>query len=70
MVHYMADVPNESIVDVVGKVVKPGKAINSCTQQVELHVSKFYVVNRAAGRLPLQIADASRKVEHNEFDPN
>ena len=58
----MADVPNESIVDVVGKVVKPAKPINSCTQQVELHACQFYVVNRAANRLPLQIADASRKV--------
>ena len=28
------------------------------------------MVNRAANRLPLQIADASRKVENNEFDPN
>jgi len=27
-------------------------------------------VNRAESRLPLQIIDASRKVLHNEFDPN
>lgn len=35
-----------------------------------MSIQKFFVVNRAVGRLPLQIADASRKVEHNEFDPN
>jgi hypothetical protein len=57
-------------VDISGTVVKPDKAINSCSQQVELSIQKFFVVNRAIGRLPLQIADASRKVEHNEFDPN
>lgn len=70
MITYMAAIPNESVVDVVGKVVKPQKAIQSCTQQVELQVVRFFVVNRATNRLPLQIADASRKVEHNEFDPN
>ena len=70
MITYMSDVPPESIVDLTGKVVKPEKPINSCTQQVELQIVKLFVVNRASNRLPLQIADASRKVEHNEFDPN
>lgn len=70
MIAYMSGVPCESIVDIVGKVVNPGKPITSCTQQVELHIVRFYVVNRASNRLPLQIVDASRKVEHNEFDPN
>jgi aspartyl-tRNA synthetase len=62
MIKYMASVPNESIVDIVGKVVKPEEAIDSCTQQVELQILRFFVVNRATNRLPLQIADASRKV--------
>jgi len=70
MIKYMGGVPNESIVDIVGKVVKPEKPIDSCSQQVELQIVSFYVVNRATNRLPLQISDASRKVEHNEFDPN
>lgn len=70
MLKYMSGVPNESIVDLAGIVVKPEKPIESCTQQVELQITKFFVVNRAANRLPLQISDASRKVEHNEFDPN
>ena len=70
MIKYMASVPHESIVDIVGKVLVPDKPINSCTQQVELHITNFFVVNRAVNRLPLQIADASRKVENNEFDPN
>lgn len=70
MLKYMSEVPKESIVDIYGTVVRPEKAIESCTQQVELQINKFLVVNRATNRLPLQIADASRKVEHNEFDPN
>ena len=65
MIAYMSDVPNESVVDIVAKVANPGKPIQSCTQQVELQILKFFVVNRAANRLPLQIADASRKVENN-----
>ena len=70
MITYMSDVPNESIVDITGKVSNPGKPIQSCTQQVELQITKFFVVSRAANRLPLQIADASRQVTSNEFDPD
>lgn len=68
MIKYMTAVPCESIVDIVGRVVKPEKPILSCSQKVELQIVKFFVVNRAVGRLPLQIADASRKVENNEMD--
>ena len=70
MITYMSDVPNESIVDITGKVSNPGKPIQSCTQRVELQITKFFVVSRAANRLPLQIADASRQVTSNEFDPD
>lgn len=64
----MGAVPSESIVDILGKVVKPQNAIESCSQQVELQILKFFVVNRATSRLPLQITDASRKVTTNEFE--
>jgi hypothetical protein len=70
MIKYMAGVPNESIVDLTGRVQIPQKPIDSCSQQVELEILKFFVVNRADARLPLQIVDASRKVTNNEFDPN
>ena len=70
MISYMSGIPNESIVDITGKVVKPNKPIQSCTQQVELSIIKLFVVSRAANRLPLQIADASRQVTSNEFDPD
>ncbi len=61
----MAGVSNESIVDLTGRVKVPEKPIESCTQQVELEILKFFVVNRADGRLPLQLSDASRKVTSN-----
>ena len=65
MITYMSNIPNESVVDIIGKVVKPNKPIQSCTQQVELQIVKLFVVSRAANRLPLQIADASRQVTTN-----
>ena len=68
MIKYLQGIPPESIVDITGKVVKPEKPIESCSQQVELQIIKFFVVNRSISRLPLQISDASRKVTHNEFD--
>jgi aspartyl-tRNA synthetase len=34
MLKYMSSIPNESIVDISGIVVKPEKAIESCSQQV------------------------------------
>lgn len=36
MIKYMNSIPCESIVDIFGKVKKPEKPINTCTQQVEL----------------------------------
>ena len=36
MIKYMGAVSNESIVDLTGRVKKPEKPIESCTQQVEL----------------------------------
>ena len=65
MVKYMGAVPPESVVDIVGLVKKPADPIKGCTQQVELEILKFFVVNRSVGRLPLQIEDASRKVATN-----
>jgi aspartyl-tRNA synthetase len=68
MIKYLGNVAVESIVDVLGKVVKPQNPIESCSQQVELQILKLFVVNRAINRLPLQIVDASRKVTTNEFE--
>lgn len=68
MIKFMGSIPPESVVDITGKVVKPEKPIESCSQKVELQILKFFVVNRSTNRLPLQLVDASRKVTHNEHD--
>jgi hypothetical protein len=65
MIKYMGGVSNESVVDLMGIVKIPEKPIEGCSQQVELEITKFFVVNRADARLPLQISDASRKVVSN-----
>jgi aspartyl-tRNA synthetase len=60
MVTYASKIPRESVVDVSGNVVDPGKPIESCTQQVELHVSSIHCISRSAQMLPLQVDDASQ----------
>jgi hypothetical protein len=53
MIKYMARVPFESIVDLLGVVCKPEKLIKSCSQKVEIKISKFFVVNRSTHQSPL-----------------
>jgi len=61
MVKFAAAINKESIVDVEGEVKKVGEKIKSCSQQdVEISVSKLFVVSMSEPRLPLQIEDASR----------
>ena len=61
MSKYVADVPNESIVDVLAKVNVPEKPIASCTQSgVELGVEAFFCASKSESRLPLQVVDAAR----------
>uniref|UniRef100_A0A0N5AGL1 Aspartate--tRNA ligase, cytoplasmic n=1 Tax=Syphacia muris TaxID=451379 RepID=A0A0N5AGL1_9BILA len=66
MLKFISNVSKESIVDVCGEVKKVESPIESCTQKdVELHVTKFFVVSAAEPRLPLQIEDASRAQEED-----
>lgn len=61
MSKYVADVPNESIVDVLAKVNVPEQPIASCTKQdVELGVEAFFCASKSEPRLPLQVVDAAR----------
>lgn len=63
----MEGVPKESIVDIEAEVVKAEKTVESCSiKDFELQIKKFFVVNRAANQLPLQVDDASRRVTENE----
>ncbi|MCL4142827.1 UNVERIFIED_CONTAM: hypothetical protein GTU68_013861, partial [Idotea baltica] len=61
MLKFVGNIPKESLIDVEGKVVGVSQKIESCTlQDVEIHVSKVFVVSSSASRLPLQIEDAMR----------
>merc|ERR1712110_107515 len=61
MVKFTAGISRESIVDIEAKVVKAPEQIKNCSQKdVELQITKFFVVSKAVPQLPLQIEDASR----------
>ena len=38
MVSYASKIPRESIVEIVGKIVKPGQPVEGCSIQYEIHV--------------------------------
>lgn len=62
MIKFVAGITKESIIDVEGKVVKVNDPIVSCTQKdVEIHISKIFVVSASEAVLPLLIEDAMRK---------
>lgn len=62
--------PDETVVDVFGKVECPEKPINSCTQSdVELAVQKVFCIGRSSP-LPIQLADAGRSETEYEKDPS
>lgn len=61
MVKFAASINKESVIDIEGLVKLAPTKIESCTQQnVELSVSKIFVVSSSEPVLPLQIEDASR----------
>lgn len=61
MVKYIGALPNESVVDVVGKVTVPDQPIDSATQKmVEISVTKFHCVNKTSAPMPFQMEDACR----------
>ena len=56
MIKYISATPPESVVDLTGVVVIPKNPIEKCTlKRVEIHISKFFVVNRGVPKLPIQI---------------
>ncbi|CAF2763667.1 unnamed protein product [Rotaria sp. Silwood2] len=64
MVKFAATITKESIIDVQGEVTLAPTPIESCTQKdVELQVTKIFVVSPAEPRLPLLIEDAMRPDE-------
>ncbi|XP_069993826.1 aspartate--tRNA ligase, cytoplasmic [Penaeus vannamei] len=56
MIKFVCNINKESIIDVEGKVVSADQKVESCSvQDVEIHVSKVFVVSSSSPRLPLQV---------------
>jgi len=69
MAPYAGALPDETVIDILGKVECPEKPINSCTQSnVELQVQKIFCIGRSQP-LPLQLADCTRSELDFEKDP-
>ncbi|GAB6032101.1 Aspartate--tRNA ligase, cytoplasmic [Chamberlinius hualienensis] len=69
MVKFITNIPKESIVDVEGVVKTVGQPVESCSQKdVEIHVTKAFVVSQAMNQLPLQIEDAARPVVNDDAE--
>jgi len=61
--------PDETVVDLLGKIECPDTPINSATQSnVEVHVQKLFCIGRSSP-LPLQLADCSRSEADFAKDP-
>mmetsp|Transcript_28914 Transcript_28914/g.52871 ORF Transcript_28914/g.52871 Transcript_28914/m.52871 type:complete len:781 (+) Transcript_28914:118-2460(+) len=70
MAGFAGALPDESVVDVYGKVSLPKDPVTSCTQsEVEIAVEKLFCLARSQA-LPLQLADAGRPEPDYEKDPN
>lgn len=67
MIKFIGTITRESIIDVEAKVTVPDQEIQSCTQKVELHVQKVFIVSKAHPELPFQLEDAQRKMDQNDF---
>merc|ERR1740138_536938 len=70
MAGFAGGLPDESVVDILSKVVCPDAKITSCSQSdVELGVEKIFCIGRSTA-LPLQLADAGRSDAEYEKDPS
>ncbi|KAJ2471291.1 aspartate--tRNA ligase dps1 [Coemansia sp. RSA 2320] len=63
-------IPSESIVSLVAEVVRPAEPIKSCSvAEVELHLSKLFVISEVSVTLPFSVEAASRSELDFENDP-
>jgi aspartyl-tRNA synthetase len=60
---FAGSIPTESEVIVHGRLGKPREPVKSTTiQNLEIHVSKLYILCKADAQLPLQVADAEGRI--------
>lgn len=61
MIKYMTGLPAESVVDVRGTLTAPDSPVEGATQSaVEIQVTAFHCVQKAAAAMPFQMEDACR----------
>jgi len=60
MVKWSSTVPSESIVDVMGTLVKTPSRTATTQSMVEIQVETMFVVNRSSVSLPFEVVDADR----------
>ncbi|KAJ2442639.1 aspartate--tRNA ligase dps1, partial [Coemansia sp. RSA 2424] len=71
MVKFANSISSESLVSIVAQVVTPSEPVKSCTVgDVELHVSKLFVISEVAVTLPFNMDTASRSAQDYENDPS
>ncbi|KAI5283621.1 hypothetical protein KEM54_001980 [Ascosphaera aggregata] len=67
MVKFTGGISVNSIVRVTGVVKKPEIPVSSATlQNLELHISKVYIIAQAQQMLPMQVKDAERPIPESE----
>ncbi|CAG8623737.1 12030_t:CDS:10 [Ambispora leptoticha] len=60
-VKFASSIPDESIVDVEGVIIKTKEEIKSTTvTDAELHIKKLYTISETVGRLPFTMDEATR----------
>ncbi|KAI9502114.1 aspartate--tRNA ligase dps1 [Coemansia spiralis] len=70
MVKFANSIPSESIVSITAIVVIPAEPIKSCTVgDIELHITKLFVISKVVTGLPFSIEDASYSKLDYEKDP-
>lgn len=71
MIKFVAGVPNESVIEILGELKSVSSPIKSCSvKNMELSIQKFYVVSRSSNVLPFQMEDANRPrtIDNKESD--
>ena len=69
MVKYIAGLPSESVVDIVGTVTVPEQPVDSATQKmVEVSITKFHCISKTSAPMPFQMEDACRPDFEKETD--
>ncbi|PVU90684.1 hypothetical protein BB561_004776 [Smittium simulii] len=70
MVKFADNIPAESLVKIVAKVVKPDEPVKSCTiSELELHIDTIFVVSKATETIPFSMEDATRPQTEFIKDP-